>query len=92
MLMRARVDGGGSRSHLAAEAVRIAAAVLIFAGGMTGAPASAAAQPPAADGGFTAEQAAAGWTVYARQCGECHGPQLDGAEAPPLRGVEFLNG
>ena len=48
--------------------------------------------PPAADGGFTAEQANAGWTVYARQCAECHGPQLDGAEAPPLRGVEFLNG
>ena len=78
--------------------VRVAIAGLILAGGLTG-PSSlvpgvvaAAAQPPAADGGFTAEQADAGWTVYARQCGECHGPQLDGAEAPPLRGVDFLNG
>ena len=38
------------------------------------------------------EQVTAGWTVYARQCGECHGPGLDGMEAPPLRGVDFLNG
>ena len=58
---------------------------------------AAAAQAPAAAqaaaaGGFTAEQAAAGWSVYARQCGECHGTVLDGAEAPPLRGVDFLNG
>ncbi len=27
-----------------------------------------------------------------RQCGECHGEGLDGAEAPALRGVDFLNG
>ena len=104
MLKRARVKGSGSRPNLAAEMVRMAAAVLIVVGGMTGGPGvapegvaassrpPAAAQPPAADGGFTAEQADAGWTVYARQCGECHGPQLDGAEAPPLRGVDFLNG
>ena len=30
--------------------------------------------------------------MYARECGECHGAGLDGAEAPPLRGVDFLNG
>ena len=30
--------------------------------------------------------------MYARQCGECHGETLDGAEAPALRGVDFLNG
>ena len=51
-----------------------------------------AAQAPVADGGFTAEQVAAGWSVYTRQCGECHGARLDGMEAPPLRGVDFLNG
>ena len=51
-----------------------------------------AAQQPAADGGFTVEQVAAGFTVYARQCGECHGVSLEGMEAPPLRGVDFLNG
>ncbi len=88
----------------AAAVVRVAAAALIAAGSSIGGPVvwpggvAAAAQPstvaraPGADGGFTAEQAAAGWTVYARQCGECHGERLDGAEAPPLLGVDFLNG
>ena len=86
----------------AAAAVRLAAAALIAAGGSIGGPVVglervAAAQPPrapaqGAGGGFTAEQAAAGWTEYARQCGECHGEGLDGAEAPALRGVDFLNG
>ena len=94
------------RSRKARAAVRVAAATLIAAGGSIGGPAvgpggvAAAAQaPPAAPapaqgagGGFTAEQAAAGWTEYARQCGECHGEGLDGAEAPALRGVDFLNG
>ena len=51
-----------------------------------------AAQQPAEDGGFTADQVSAGFTVYARECGECHGVNLDGVEAPPLRGADFLNG
>ena len=94
MSNEARVGGGGSRWR---AAVRAAAAGLIVAGGAAGGPGvapgvAAAAQPPAAEGGFTADQAAAGWSVYARQCGECHGARLDGAEAPPLRGVDFLNG
>ena len=33
-----------------------------------------------------------GGRLYAGQCAECHGPDLDGMEAPPLRGVEFLTG
>ncbi|MCY4120115.1 MAG: PQQ-binding-like beta-propeller repeat protein, partial [Acidobacteria bacterium] len=82
-------------------AVAVGLAGLIVAVGWTAAPGvtpgvapvvAEAAQAPAPDGGFTAEQAAAGWTVYARQCGECHGENLDGAEAPALRGVDFLNG
>ena len=52
----------------------------------------AAAQQQVEDGGFTAEQASAGFTVFARECGECHGVNLEGAEGPPLRGVDFLNG
>ena len=108
MSKRTRGGGGGSRwrgargetlgalrgRNLAAWVVRVAAAGLIVASGWTGAPGGVveAAQPPAADGAFTAEQAVAGWTVYARQCGECHGQALDGAEAPPLSGVDFLNG
>ena len=57
----------------AAAVVRVAAAALIVAGSLTAPGVVEAAQPPAADGGFTADQAAAGWSVYARQCGECHG-------------------
>ena len=101
-----RVGVGGilPRPNLASAVVRAVAvglAGMIVAAGWTAAPGVApgvapvvveAAQAPAADGGFTAEQAAAGWTVYARQCGECHGENLDGAEAPALRGVDFLNG
>ena len=97
MSNRACVAGGGSRSretNLAAAVLRAVVAGLIVAGGWTGGSgvAAAAAQPPAAEGAFTAEQALAGWTVYARQCGECHGENLDGAEAPALRGVDFLSG
>ncbi len=90
-----RVGVGGSPwpgPEVAAAVVRATVAVLFAAGGsMIGPGVAEAAQVPA-DGGFTAEQAAAGWTEYARQCGECHGEGLDGAEAPALRGVDFLNG
>ena len=108
MSKRTCVGAGGSRwrgargetpgtlrgRNLAAAVLRVAAAGLFVAGVWTGVPGGVveAAQPPAADGAFTAEQSVAGWTVYARQCGECHGQALDGAEAPPLRGVDFLDG
>ena len=97
--------GGGARREqrlrgpsLSAVMRRVAVAGLLVAAGWTMGPSiapvvvEAAQAPAAADGGYTAEQAAAGWTVYARQCGECHGENLDGAEAPALRGVDFLNG
>ena len=62
-------------------------------GASTGTPGVvvAAAQPPATDGAFTTDQAASGWSVYGVQCQECHGPALEGMEAPPLSGVDFLN-
>ncbi len=92
MSTEARVEGGGSR-WLAAALVRAAAAGMIALGSAGGPGVVAvAAQPPAAEGGFTADQSAAGWAVYGRQCGECHGQGLFGAEAPALRGVDFLNG
>ena len=93
MSTEARVEGGGSR-WLVAAAVRAAAAAAIALAGSAAGPGAvvAAAQPQAADGGFTADQSAAGWAVYGRQCGECHGQGLFGAEAPALRGVDFLNG
>ena len=92
-----RVGGGGSCGrgpNPAAAVVRAAAAGLIAAIGSIGASgaAAAAAQPAGADGAFTADQAASGWSVYGIQCGECHGPGLEGmVHAPPLAGVEFLN-
>ena len=88
----------GTLVGAASVGIRVAVAGLIVAGGSFGEPGgrpgsvAVAAQAPGAEGSFTAEQAAAGWTVYARQCGECHGEGLDGAEAPALRGVDFLNG
>ncbi len=92
MSTEARVESGGSR-RLAAALVRAAAAGMIALGSAGGPGVVAvAAQPQAADGGFTADQSAAGWAVYGRQCGECHGQGLFGAEAPALRGVDFLNG
>ena len=89
----ARVGVGGSR-WLAAAVFRVAAVGLIVLAGSAGGPGAvvATAQPQAADGGFTADQSAAGWAAYGRQCGECHGQGLFGAEAPALRGVDFLNG
>ena len=101
MSKRIWVGFGGLRwrgLNLAAAVVGFAATAPIVAGGLTGGLGVApgvvveAAQPPAADGGFTMEQVDAGWTAYARQCEECHGRTLDGMEAPPLRGVDFLNG
>ena len=93
MSKRARVGVGGSH-WLAAALVRVAASGLIVLAGSAHGPGAgvAQAQPQAADGGFTADQSAAGWAAYGRQCGECHGQGLFGAEAPALRGVDFLNG
>ena len=92
MSTEARVVVGGSR-WLATAVVRAAAAGVIALGSAGGPGVVAvAAQPQAADGGFTADQSAAGWAAYGRQCGECHGQGLFGAEAPALRGVDFLNG
>ena len=87
MAQRNRGGGRRSRRQLPGAAAWTAAAALIAAGGP-----GAAVAAQEADGGFTAEQAAAGWSVYARHCGECHGTALEGAEAPALRGVDFLNG
>ena len=101
MSKRTWVGFGGSRwrgPNFAGAVIGLVAAGLIVAGGLTGGlgvPPGVvveAAQQPVADGGFAVEQVAAGFTVYARQCGECHGVSLEGMEAPPLRGADFLNG
>jgi mono/diheme cytochrome c family protein len=41
------------------------------------------------DGVYTPAQAARGSALYEQHCAMCHGPSLQGADAPPLTGVEF---
>jgi quinoprotein glucose dehydrogenase len=51
-----------------------------------------AQQTSTRDGVFTAQQAAAGATLYTRSCIECHGATLRGGEAgPALTGAGFWN-
>jgi alcohol dehydrogenase (cytochrome c) len=43
------------------------------------------------EGPFNAEQARSGRGLFAANCAQCHGPQLQGAgEAPPLAGTTFM--
>jgi mono/diheme cytochrome c family protein len=44
------------------------------------------AQPAAV---FTAEQARRGLAIYPRQCGACHGPDMEGGSGPALTGPDF---
>ena len=78
----------------AGSIIAFALAAGAFGAGWTGpsAVAHAAAGQQGADGSFTSDQAADGWSVYGVQCGECHGARLEGMlHAPPLSGVDFLN-
>ncbi len=57
-------------------------------------PPAVAQRPPRVDpaplASFTPDQAAQGKTVYAAQCGNCHGRNLSGSEfATPLNGTAF---
>ena len=48
------------------------------------------AQPRREPASYTAEQADAGFRLYAQECASCHGVNLDdGPFAPPLKGVVF---
>lgn len=57
--------------------------------------AQAPAQAPAArtvqDGVYSDAQAARGQALYAQRCAGCHGPALEGAQAPALKGEGFTS-
>jgi mono/diheme cytochrome c family protein len=40
---------------------------------------------------YSSKQAAAGATAYAQNCARCHGANLEGVSAPPLRGSDFTS-
>ena len=53
-------------------------------------PVASIAQSDTDAGIYSLEQAAAGRTVYGRECAACHGPELEGGEAGPgLAGLGF---
>jgi len=54
-------------------------------------PAAAETRKTVWDGVFTAEQAARGKSIFATTCTACHGADLNGANAPALKGETFLN-
>jgi mono/diheme cytochrome c family protein len=65
---------------------------LLTAAILLGLSALTQAQESTRDGVFTAQQAAAGATLYTRSCIECHGATLRGGEAgPALTGAGFWN-
>src|SRR5687767_4120951 len=72
-----------------AWAIRIASvmgALLLASTALTHAQAPRTVQ----DGVFTDVQAARGQSLYAQRCAGCHGPALNGAQAPPLAGDAFV--
>ena len=49
----------------------------------------AQAPPTVQDGVYSDAQATRGQTLYTQRCAGCHGPKLEGAQAPPLAGSAF---
>ena len=49
----------------------------------------AQAPPTVQDGVYSDPQATRGQTLYTQRCAGCHGPTLEGAQAPPLAGPAF---
>jgi quinoprotein glucose dehydrogenase len=67
-------------------ALTVSAIIFLLAASIaTGAQATRTVQ----DGVFSDAQAARGRTLYLQRCAGCHGPDLTGAQAPPLAGPAF---
>ena len=72
--------------------LRTCLVVSLAAAGVLVSAAEGVAQEAAGVGAFTEDQAAAGRSVYAGACGECHGAVLEGgSHGPALSGVGFAS-
>ena len=87
-----RVEMPRLRQERALRAGAALAVAAVLGSGMVPAEAAARAQAQAvAARVYTAAQAEAGRTAYARECAVCHQENLQGSfEAPPLAGASFL--
>ena len=66
--------------------------VMTFLGAVTASGAVLAARATPAESVFTADQATAGRSAYAKHCASCHMPDLSGnTEVPPLAGAVFID-
>ena len=68
----------------------ISSAVIFFLATSTSIDAQQTPAPPTVqDGIFSDAQAVRGQALYAQRCAGCHGPALEGTQAPPLAGEAF---
>jgi len=74
-----------SHARLVLRAVLIASAITVLLLTSIDAQAPRTVQ----DGVFSDAQATRGRTLYTQRCAGCHGPELAGAQAPPLEGPAF---
>jgi mono/diheme cytochrome c family protein len=67
--------------------VVIAAALIVWVTALTHAQGARTVR----DGVYSDVQAARGQMIYEKQCASCHGPKLEGLQAPPLMADVFLS-
>ena len=84
--MNARYHGRGLTALVTGLLVGVVS-VLVYS---QAAPAQAPMRS-VSDGVYSDAQAARGQAIFAKQCVNCHGGKLEGAQAPPLVGDGFLN-
>ena len=66
--------------------------IVTFLGAVAASGAVVAGQATPAESVFTADQATAGRSDYAKHCASCHMPDLSGnTEVPPLAGAAFMD-
>ncbi len=93
-MVRAAVFAGLAALLAGPAAVAAVSGVAGVPSGAGGSPTPAPGRPQARlsvwSGVYTSEQADRGAPLYEAECGECHGPSLEGGEtAPALAGADF---